>query len=81
MEIKCENCDYWCDHEVPESFRHDPKNEGQLFYGECRRYAPRIVLGNLVSLKRGDCDSYLSIWPWTEADIGWCGEFKPREII
>jgi hypothetical protein len=67
--MKCEDCKFWDDTDVPKEFRLLPENEGELMYGECRRYAPTF------SMREKDREV---CWPQTEAELGWCGEFKEK---
>lgn len=52
---KCPDCAYWLE---------EPGED----FGECRRYAPRPVTGDVTKT--------VPYWPTTTSDE-WCGEFRP----
>ena len=58
---KCGECFYFCSKDESEE-------------GECRKYSPRIVLGQIC--KCDIVDSDIAIWPIVKNNE-WCGEWIP----
>ena len=69
MEVNCKKCRFW--------FEEVNSNGQSLNLGQCRKYAPKPVVGQTNTTVR---------WPITSKDQG-CGEFKqqdkgtPQELI
>ncbi len=60
---RCERCRFWDD---------------QLDTGQCRRYAPRLVLYQVELPENLDNNGDSAVWPFTHP-YDWCGEFQPKE--
>ena len=61
----CQSCRFWA-----EGFDPD--------FGDCRRHAPRIILGHFQTVEDGFVPERDAIWPQTAPDH-WCGEGLPRD--
>ena len=62
MKPKCENCRFY-----------KPENDS----GECKRYSPRIVDGQIKSKFSTEATIRLAVFPEVFHD-DWCGEFQEK---
>ena len=70
--MKCKDCKYWDNQNElvsPEGFE----------YGNCRRFPPGIIEA-IIPTKAPE-EMEIGVFPLTEGDIDWCGEFERKEKI
>ena len=70
--MKCKECLYW-------DYGEEYCSPEELEYGRCRRFPP--TLSEVIDVDAQQEEKEIGVFPLTEGDIDWCGEFERKEKI